>query len=97
MISYSALCQAARLHDDLSTGGADDAIIEANLDPDDAWRFAEQRALRLVLIASGQQEMLEQIIESSESKFVKLTQNQQFLLKLAKIGVMDGLCISQRV
>ena len=96
VIGYDELAKAAQIHDTDAEGGSDDAIIAANLDPDDAWKAAEQRALRLVMVATGQEALLEKIIDGGSPTRVRLTKQQLTMLDLVKIGVMDGLCIGRR-
>src|SRR5262245_34793032 len=97
IIGYEQLAKAAQAHDATAEqGGSDDAIIEAGLDPAQAWMFAEQRALRLVLVANGRADELKQIHTSGVLTPVSLSQAEQMQVELFKLAVMDGACISRR-
>jgi hypothetical protein len=92
MIDYAAFAQAARNLDAIAEErGVDAALEHASLDPKAAKQIADQRAVRMALLATGDGEKLADLVRRNAVSTVELTDAQKKLVPLLGSVYLDAM------
>ena len=97
MKGYRELAKAASDGDKLSTRlGLEETLARLDLDVTGVFKAAEQRALRCVLAATGDERMAEVERAADEGRYLslRLTEEQKRLMPVAQLGIVDGIAMA---
>jgi hypothetical protein len=96
-IDYERLAEAARNLDAYAEEhGFEAAMAFAGLDPDEARRIAEQRALRMTLVMSGDLERLKELATVKEPQAVALNAEQERTMESLVVVYLDAMAVTMR-